>query len=77
MTESMQIDPKIVHHEQLIQMEFLKQRVLTLAQALAERTAQRDEAIGERDRLSSELDELRDEIRINGELQETADGNPE
>ena len=84
MTEPLQIDAKIALHEQGVQMEFLKSRILALAQTLGVRVAERDHAIAERDRLREELEEarreivdLRDDIRTEREAQEMANGSPE
>jgi hypothetical protein len=77
MTQPMNIRPDVAYREQAVQMQFLRERVLVLAQTLADVTLERDQALAEREALSKELDELRDEQRVDAERQEVTDGAAE
>jgi hypothetical protein len=59
MTQPMNIRPDVAYREQAFQMQFLRDRVLVLAQTLADVTSERDQALAEREALSKELDELK------------------
>ena len=55
----MNITPQIAFQEQAIQNQFLQERILALAQALADMTAERDAAVTERDQAIADRDALR------------------
>jgi hypothetical protein len=62
MSEHMNIRPDIAFQEQAVQMQFLQQRVLVLAQHLADVTVQRDVAVQERDQAIADRDAHRQEL---------------
>lgn len=66
---AIQVAPEIALHEALISKQFLENRCLRLAQALAEVAGERDQAIADRDAIRAELDALKrpDEGGDNGD----------
>ena len=62
MTSPININPDIVRREQALQMQYLRDRVLALAQMLHDMTIERDQAIGDRDAQAAELTSLKEEM---------------
>jgi hypothetical protein len=55
MTGPVNVGPDIAYREQAIQMEFLRNRILFLAQSLAEATSGLEQALAERDAYAEEI----------------------
>ncbi|MEQ1407786.1 hypothetical protein ABK249_22965 [Neorhizobium sp. Rsf11] len=63
----MQIRPDVALHELRLMNKLLENRCLQLAQLLADVTAERDQALADRDAIRTERDELLMERSVEGE----------